>query len=181
MATAIFRVETTGKPDPVVDTYGARMRKVWPEVSLSDGTKFIDFQVLPSSVQDKSKDAEYDGHINRNIRLAMALIDMTKPYILIERIISIKVEGNDMLQIEFKLNGCIDVQEVFFTRNGVKETIDSTDAYCNYNLPAGQEQSIFKLTALPTDEVILQAVVDQEWCESIDEDKVGPSEFRNDP
>ena len=40
-----------------------------------------------------------------------------------------------MLQIEFKLNGCTDISEVFFTRNEVKETIDTTDAYCNYLIP----------------------------------------------
>ena len=49
------------------------------------------FEGLPRS------DSVYDGHINRNIRLAMALIDMTKPYIMVDRILRIKTEGIDLL------------------------------------------------------------------------------------
>ena len=62
-----------------------------------------DFQVMTDSVQSTDPEAGFNGHINRNIRLAMALIDMSKPYIFIERILSLKIEGEDMLQIEFKL------------------------------------------------------------------------------
>jgi hypothetical protein len=37
-------------------------------------------QVTRSSVYDTSE-YRYDGHINRNLRACMALIDMAKPYI----------------------------------------------------------------------------------------------------
>ena len=119
-------------------------------------------------MNDVTAEAGYDGHINRNIRLAMAMIDMTKPYIMVDRILSIKIDGEDFLQIEFKLNGCVSVEEVSYHLNGVKELIDSTDSYCNHLVPDGEEQTIFNLKVLPTDEVVLNAVVDQDWCESVD-------------
>lgn len=37
-------------------------------------------------------DAQYDGHINRNIRSILALIDMSKPYIEVSEF---KEIGND--------------------------------------------------------------------------------------
>ena len=126
-------------------------------------------------------EAGYDGHINRNIRLAMAMIDMTKPYIMVDRILSIKIDGEDFLQIEFKLNGCVSIEEVSYHLNGVKELIDSTDSYCNHLVPDGEEQTIFNLKVLPTDEVVLNAVVDQDWCESVDSSSVGPVGFADDP
>lgn len=48
----------------------------------------------------------------------MALIDMTKPYIMVDKIQKIKIEGKDHLQVEFKLNGCINVTEVSYSING---------------------------------------------------------------
>ena len=42
------------------------------------------------------KNGKYDGHINRNIRLALAIIDLTKPYI---QVIDYKDAGNDKIEI----------------------------------------------------------------------------------
>ena len=39
----------------------------------------------------------------------MTMIDMAKPYIFVESVKKIKVEGKDHLQVEFKLNGCVNV------------------------------------------------------------------------
>ena len=61
---------------------------------------------MPQSVKSTDTLDGFDGHINRNIRLAMTVIDMSKPYIFIERILRIKIEGINALQIDFKLNGC---------------------------------------------------------------------------
>lgn len=51
----------------------------------------------PFSVEDKSDISIYDGHINRNIRLAMAMVDLAQPYIMLERILKIKILGVEKL------------------------------------------------------------------------------------
>ena len=113
----------------------------------------------------------------------MALIDMTKPYIMVDRIFGIKIEGTDLLQIEFKLNGCVNITEVSYSLNGVKTTLNSTDTYCNYLLPEDKTQTMFSLQVDPADVVVLYAIVDQEWCDSVDADNVAPEgdEFIDDP
>ena len=86
---------------------------------------------MPQSIKSTDTLDGFDGHINRNIRLAMTLIDMTKPYIFVERILRIKIEGLDALQIDFKLNGCavinyiVNDQQNFFV----------IDGYCNQLVP----------------------------------------------
>ena len=111
----------------------------------------------------------------------MAMIDLTKPYIMVDNIITIKIDDVEKLQIKFKLYGCINVTDVSYTLNGTRYTLDSTDAYCNHLVPSGAEQTTFIVVASPFDLVILNAVVDQEWCESVEADKVGPAEFVDDP
>ena len=62
------------------------------------------------SVYDRVPFNLYDGHINRNIRAAMALIDLTKPYIWVK---SAKyLEKTDQVEVLFKINGCINITEV---------------------------------------------------------------------
>jgi hypothetical protein len=39
---------------------------------------------------------KYDGHINRNIRLAVATIDLSRPYI---NIVNYKDIGNDKIEV----------------------------------------------------------------------------------
>ena len=55
------------------------------------------FLVDSDSIQSQSFNDGYNGLINRNIRLAMTMIDMTKPYIFVETIKKIKIEGADHL------------------------------------------------------------------------------------
>jgi hypothetical protein len=57
----MYLFETDDKKDPDEYTYGSR--------SVDN----------PKSISKRNKKG--DGHINRNIRASMALIDMAKPYI----------------------------------------------------------------------------------------------------
>ena len=149
----MFRVETANERDPALFTYGSREvlvnnnneadsdSEVY-EVEAIDG-----LQVIPDSVRNKTLDAGFDGHINRNIRLAMTLIDMSKPYIMVDRIFKIKIDGLDQLQIEFKLYGCVNVTNVSYTVNDTETvlfelpSIPAPDVdlsslrYCNYLIP----------------------------------------------
>ena len=84
-------METDPARDPPAATYGSR------KVVVGDGG---DFQVMRASVEQQAADdtgEEYDGHINRNIRLATAMIDMAKPYIWVDRIVRLKIEGVDKI------------------------------------------------------------------------------------
>ena len=96
---------------------------------------------MPSSIE--SFEDGYNGLINRNIRLAMTMIDISKPYIFVETIKKIKVEGQDLLQVEFQLNGCINITEVSYTINDTKVQLNSTGGFCNHLVPAGQVQSVW--------------------------------------
>ena len=64
---------------------------------MGDSGEEGNFQVMTDTVQSTDNEAGFNGHINRNIRLAMAMIDMSKPYIFIERILPLKIEGEDVL------------------------------------------------------------------------------------
>ena len=46
----------------------------------------------PGSIYNLQADSETNGHINRNIRSCMALIDLAKPYLVIE---TLKQNNND--------------------------------------------------------------------------------------
>ena len=70
---AVYLVETDPYKSPNPSTYGARDIQ-------QDGD---DFQVLPYSIADQSLSSRFNGHITRNIRLALAMIDMSKPYIYV--------------------------------------------------------------------------------------------------
>ena len=78
----------------------------------------------------------------------MAMIDLTKPYIMVDNIITIKIDDVEKLQIKFKLYGCINVTDVSYTLNGTRYTLDSTNAYCNHLVPEGAEQTTFTVVAL---------------------------------
>ena len=55
--------------------------------------------MMRESVEDRIPSNMYDGHINRNLRLATSMIDMSKPYIYVYKIS--KVETNkDQLTYE---------------------------------------------------------------------------------
>ena len=60
------------------------------------------------------------------------MIDMSKPYIYIKSID--KTKNKDELRIRFTVNGCSQIDEVSWTRNGSKKIL-STQGYCNHNVP----------------------------------------------
>ena len=75
----MYLFEMDDSKDPDEDLFGSRQLKVIYEGhKVSEGA----YQVMRSSIYDKSQWA-YDGHINRNLRACMALIDMAKPYITV--------------------------------------------------------------------------------------------------
>lgn len=90
----------------------------------------------------------------------MALIDMTKPYIMVDKIQKIKIEGKDHLQVEFKLNGCVNVTEVSYSINGTAPIVLTTSGYCNYLVPENKVQSTFVVKVKKEDTVVLRAIVD---------------------
>lgn len=134
------------------------------------------------SVYDRVPYNLYDGHINRNIRAAMALIDLTKPYIWVK---SAKyLEKTDQVEVLFKINGCINITEVNVQVNDdiryqLANTTDET--YCNHLVPDNLAQTIFSVILSRRDRVILEAVVDQNMTLSNNSDLVKPEEFANDP
>ena len=87
MRSATFLIETSDEKDPNEKTYGSR-----EIISGANG----DYQVTRSSIEDRSESNGYDGHINRNIRLAITMIDMAKPYIKVTSVE--KAEGLDQEQ-----------------------------------------------------------------------------------
>lgn len=88
-------LETDGKKNPSEQTYGAR------NISYSSHG---DFRVSRASIEDKDYNNRFDGHINRNIRLATAMIDMSKPYLAVS---NIRIVSEEALEIAFTVNGCI--------------------------------------------------------------------------
>jgi hypothetical protein len=69
IATAIYLIEMDDQKSPPEGSYGSRLK-------ISEGeSQFVSlWSVL---------DSEYNGHINRNIRTMLALVDQAKPYIQI--------------------------------------------------------------------------------------------------
>ena len=108
----MFRIEAFPENDPDPQYFGSR------DITFQDPA-IIDSDYQVNLVSVMSQEPDYNGLINRNIRLAVTAIDMAMPYIVIERILRIKVDGTDLLQVEFKMNGCLDVWEVSYSVNDV--------------------------------------------------------------
>ena len=72
----------------------------------------------------------------------MTMIDMSKPYIMIERIKKEEFFGVGKLIIDFKLNGCVTVNEVYYVVNDVQELL-SINGYCNHLVEEDRVQSTF--------------------------------------
>jgi spore germination protein GerM len=89
---------------------------------------------MPDSVAKEGFGSTYNGLINRNLRLGIAMIDMSKPYIMVEKIEKVRIEGSERLQVEFTLNGCVNVTQVSFSINGQTQILN-TDGYCNHLVP----------------------------------------------
>jgi len=60
-----------------------------------------------------------DGHVNRNIRLALALIDLSKPSIEIVSYSS-SDESGEKITVKWRVNGCHTLEEAYALVNGVK-------------------------------------------------------------
>ena len=106
------------------------------------------------------------------------MIDMSKPYIYVKSID--KTKNKDELRIRFTINGCSEIDEVSWTRNGSKKII-SMQGYCNHNVPDFQVQTTFEVYAYMSDTVELGAIVDQNMAKSVHDYLVAPQEFVDDP
>ena len=93
LASASLRVLADSDPNPDVVLYGSR------EVVYEDSNDMQNsvFQVTVDSVASLDNSESYNGHINRNIRLAMGMIDLAKPYFQIDKILAIQEEDKDLL------------------------------------------------------------------------------------
>ena len=76
--------------------------------------------VSKQSIYDRVPYNLYDGHINRNIRAAMALIDLSRPYIWVKRATRIIKTGQ--VEVLFTINGCINITEVNVAVNDNENT-----------------------------------------------------------
>jgi len=61
-----------------------------------------------------SSDGNVDGHINRNIRIAMTIIEMSKPYI---EVVSYVEKDDEKIEITWRVNGCFTLNEARFIVN----------------------------------------------------------------
>ena len=84
---AVYLIETDNNKNPKDSTYGSR--------EINEDSEGSGFQVLRSSIEDRELDNGFDGHINRNIRLAMTMIDMSRPYLYVQKIEDISNEGGE--------------------------------------------------------------------------------------
>ena len=131
-------------------------------------------RVNPESVLKYN--SEFDGHINRNIRLAIAMIDTAKPYI---EIVKTK-ESEEKIEITWQVNGCFKLNEARIVINGTagKSLITKDhDGRCNYL----GKQTVFTSVVKKGDNFELQAVADQEFGEALNRNKVSPREMAGKP
>jgi hypothetical protein len=63
-------------------------------------------QVTNDSIYASNPEA--DGHINRNIRLALTILEMSKPYI---EIVSYIEKADNKVEIKWRVNGCYTINE----------------------------------------------------------------------
>lgn len=87
------------------------------------------FRVLRSSVEDRDPQNRFDGHINRNLRLATAMVDMSKPYIYVLKVTR-NNEDSGRATVRFSVNGCASIDEVSSRFNGGEKQILSTKGEC---------------------------------------------------
>jgi hypothetical protein len=95
--SAIYIVETDGMKEPPEYLLGSRL--------VSSG-KSLYKAVKPDSVLEIN--GEHDGHVNRNIRIALAMIDLSQPHI---EIVNITSFNESMSQVTWRVNGCHTIDE----------------------------------------------------------------------
>lgn len=86
IATTVFLIEMDDSKDPPEDSYGAR------EVVNDNEYTRVD---LPSILSSNNK---FNGHMNRNIRAMLALVDNAKPYF---SMIGIERNQKDEVEVSF--------------------------------------------------------------------------------
>ena len=92
--------------------------------------------------------SEHDGHINRNIRISMALIEASQPYI---EIVSYNQSTEGNVTIKWRVNGCYKLNEAYYTVGGNKQSMLGTSGgQCNMM----GEQSVFTVEAIKNDSII---------------------------
>jgi hypothetical protein len=104
------------------------------------------------------QDNLFDGHVNRNIRLALALIDMVQPSI---EIVSEDVNTKaDEVTLIWRVNGCYQLNQARATI-GTSEphNVLPSPGHCNYL----GTQTVFTTRARQNESVILEAIVDQSF------------------
>ena len=96
MRAAIYIIETASSKKPNELDLGKR--------HIIEGKNKI--LISKESIMIKN-DSFYDGHINRNIRASLALIESTKPYI---KVVGIRnVSNSDKIEIKWVVNGCFQI------------------------------------------------------------------------
>jgi hypothetical protein len=74
--------------------------------------------VKPESVLEVN--GEYDGHVNRNIRIALALLDLSQPHV---RVINITNINEDTERVFWVVDGCHRIDEAR-ARFSLPKTVD---------------------------------------------------------
>ena len=90
----------------------------------------------------------------------MALIDLAKPYI---RVVGITFfEENSTVEVTFKVNGCIQINEVSALLDGERKILTTLDEehVCNYLNSGDGKQHTYSIIVDATQTLILEAIVD---------------------
>jgi hypothetical protein len=113
--TAIYLIETDNHKNPDENSYGSR-----DITAERDGSVMI----APDSIYSKV-DLKTNGHINRNIRAAMTMIDMAKPYVVVISVTegtssssSSTSTRSGSAKVTFKINGCRTLDSVTIRIDG---------------------------------------------------------------
>ena len=146
VATTIFLIEMADSKDPPEATYGAR------EVE-TDSYERTDLQSILSN------DQKFNGHINRNIRAILALVDSAKPYV---EIVGVKETSDNKVEVTFQVNGCSEINALKVVQNNQPQSFTSSPpmqplGYCNWS--PSQPQTSFKVT-LENDDFSISLEVD---------------------
>lgn len=130
--------------NPPENSYGQRN-----VVTLTSNKTFTDLASVLSS------ESKYNGHINRNIRVQLALIDMAKPYVQITQVTQLK---SGQMEVKFQINGCTKIDSVTASVNQTSALISQTTGFCNWSPVQSQTQFTVNVTLNST--LTVEAVVD---------------------
>lgn len=122
MRSAIYIVETDSSKEPREDFLGSRL--------IASASKTVQKQ----SVLEKN--GEHDGHVNRNIRIALALLDMVLPQI---EVVEVKAINETSQRVTWRVNGCHSINQAHVlihnaTDNSTYEEdlLNRQGTFCNY-------------------------------------------------